>query len=88
MTDKLPIAVLTDRISRALDYMQWDLKMQLREINIPHNRIIDSFGQRYFLVNEPIQLEGIEISQILIIPGASRNPKYSEMYDKARTRIR
>lgn len=87
-TVKKPIAVLTHKVSHAIDYMEVDLKIPFREKMVAKRRLVRNDGQEYILIYEPEQLLGLEISEMLIIPGASRNPRYSEMYDLGRTRLR
>lgn len=85
---KKPIAVLTDRISRAIDYFQIDTKIKLREIQAPKRRLIGEDGQVYILITDAEQLMGLEIASIMVVPGASRKSDFSRMYDTALTRIR
>lgn len=86
--EKKPIAVLTNKVTEALDFLQIDKKIRFREIRVPRRLLIGEDGQVYVLIFDPQQLLGLEISDIITVPGVYRNSRYEEMYAVARTRIR
>jgi len=81
-----PIAVLTDKITHAIDFLLENKK--IREANGAKRLLIGHNGEKYVIISEPEHLLAWELSEILVVPGAAKNPRYSEMYDLARTRIR
>jgi len=76
-----PIAVLTHKLSYAIDFMRENKK--LREINGAKRRLVGEDGQVYCIITEPMQLRGLEISDFIIVPGAGLSPHFAEMYDWA-----
>lgn len=81
-----PIALIAKSMSSAFDHARFTL--DVREIVGAKRRVTEKNGQVYFVVTEVKHLRDMEFSDIRVIPGASENPNFKEIYDYASTRKR
>jgi len=81
-----PVAVLNDSITNAIDLL---IKMyKIREINGAKRRLIGNDGQEYFIITDFPHVDGMEFSDILVLPNAEFNPNYEYLKELIKVRIR
>lgn len=84
--NNLPIAVITCRITDAIDYIR-DVK-NIREVRGAERKLIDFNGQEYIIIIKIEQLLSLEISSFIIVPSAYYNPDIQEILKMVPTRIK
>lgn len=80
----LPIAILTDNISIALNWARRNIF--IRTINSSNRLIIATNGQEYVLITYPEQLRGIEIKTYFTV--FTEDKDYRELMLAAKERTR
>jgi len=81
-----PIAIITANLPAAYNYM--NEKIKVKDFNKSHRKFTDINDQIYLIFTDEYQMRGFEFSDIWIVPGASDNPNYIEMYDYAKLRVK
>lgn len=81
-----PIAVITESVTAAIEAIC--ALHDIREVNGAKRRLIRTDGQIFYIVTRAQHLDGLEISDYIIIPGAKSNPDFDLIYRLAKLRMR
>jgi hypothetical protein len=86
MNQMNPTAVITHSLSRAIDTIK-EL-YDVREVMGMKRRIIGKDGRLFLIIFAAVQVYGLEFDDMIVIPGANKNPEYDMIYSAVKARIR